>query len=236
MSIDLAQLDDDELEIIRQSLRGPRGRYYSDRAAQLAGVPLRTLNHWTREGHLTSDYELRPKSWSYRDLVLIRLFVWLRSHHHAPIDAAVRVSSVRNELNRPDSELSIVRSHGGVLLIGDEHFDRESGIGVFPDLLTFIADFSLLQSIDVPELGKSRVWGPNLVRPSPNTEISPWIMAGDPCVRGSRLPTASLFVLSRDREMSQDEIAELYNGVVSAETVGEAISLELRLRRLPAAA
>lgn len=236
MSSELAQLGDDELELIRQALRSPRGRYYSDRAAQLAGVPLRTLNHWTREGHLASDYHFRPKAWSYRDLVLIRLFVWLRSRHHVPVDAARRVASVRDELNRPEAELSIVRSHGRVLLIGNENFDRASGIGVFPDLLDFIADFSLLQSLDVPELGKSKVWGPNLVRPSPNTEISPWTMAGDPCVRGSRLPTASLFILNREREMSRDEISELYDGAVSAETVGEAISLESRLRRLPAAA
>ena len=237
MSSELAQLGDDELEQIRQALRSPRGRYYSDRAAQLAGVPLRTLNHWAREGHLVSDYyPERPKAWSYRDLVLIRLFVWLRSRHHVPADAAGRVATVRDELNRPETELSIVRSHGRVLLLGNENFDRASGIGVFTDLLDFLADFSLLQSLDVPELGKSKVWGPNLVRPSPNTAISPWVMGGDPCVRGSRLPTASLFILSREREMSHNEISELYDGVVSAETVGEAILLESRLRRLPAAA
>jgi uncharacterized protein (DUF433 family) len=123
-----------------------------------------------------------------------------------------------------------------VVLLGDEHFDRASGVGVFPDLLTFVADFSLLRTLDVPELGRSKVWGPNLVRPSPNTSISPWIMAGDPCVRGSRLPTASLFVLNRDRELSSLEISELYNGFVAPETVDEAISLEFRLRRLATAA
>src|SRR5438132_692372 len=123
MASELDQLRDEELDSVAQALRSRRGRYLSDRAAQLAGVPLRTLNYWVHEGHLKSDYDpSRPKSWSYRDLVLIRLFVWLRSQHHPPLQAAFRVAAVRDELDRATA-LSVVRSHGRVVLLGDEQFD-----------------------------------------------------------------------------------------------------------------
>src|SRR5436190_22362796 len=92
-------LTSNEVRNLAQAFRRPIGRYTYERAAHLAGVPQRTLHHWAREGVFLPDFDhLRPKKWSYRDLVLVRLFVWMRGQGHKPDDASRRVAMVRRAL------------------------------------------------------------------------------------------------------------------------------------------
>jgi uncharacterized protein (DUF433 family)/DNA-binding transcriptional MerR regulator len=232
----LAELDESEVEVLKEALRTPRGQYAAERGAQLAGVPVRTLYHWARESLLVPDYAGRPMLWSYRDLVFVRLFTWLRSQRVAPQAASQYIDEVRQAVSAGDNNLRHVHAARRLVLLGDETFDRLTGEGFLPLLIHYLDVFNLVEPLTVPELGRSRVWGPNLIRPSTHTAISPWVMSGDPCIRRSRLPTASVFALNQERGLAAAEIVSLYRGAISEDAATDAIELEHRLRRLPLAA
>src|SRR5258708_22990677 len=99
MTADVSTMSVDERFLLIQAFQSPRGRYRADRAGQLSGIPERTVYHWAREGLLVPDYDQdRPKHWSYRDLVYLRLFAWLTSKHHAPATASRHVNRIRTRL------------------------------------------------------------------------------------------------------------------------------------------
>jgi uncharacterized protein (DUF433 family) len=132
----------------------------------------------------------------------------------------------------------IVRGDGRVALLGDEQGDLLSGQQLLEGVLEHLSAFDLLVPVDVEELRagyQSRLWGPNLVRPSDATHMSPWVMSGEPCIEGSRLPTSTVFALSSRRGLSADRIVSLYPGITSEQVV-DAVRLESRLRQMPAAA
>src|ERR1700693_2826986 len=232
----LAELDEFEIEALKEELRTPRGQYAAERAAQLAGVPIRTLYHWAREGLLIPDYTGRPMLWSYRDLVFVRLFTWLRSRHVAPQAVSRYIDEVRQAVSASDNDLTHVRAAQRSVLLGDEIFDRLTGEGFLPLLIHYLDVFNLVGPLNIPELGRGRVWGPNLIRPSAHTSISPWVMSGDPCIHRSRLPTASVFALNQERGLAPVEIVDLYRGAITEAAATDAIELEHRLRRMPLAA
>lgn len=232
----LAGLDESEVEVLKEALRTPRGQYTAQRASQLAGVPLSTLYHWARESLMVPDYAGRPMLWSYRDLVFVRLFTFLRSRNHPPQAVSQYIDHVRDAVSRGHGDLRQIHADKRLVLLGDEAFDRLSGAGFLPMLIEYLDVFSREEPLTVPELGRSRVWGPNLVRPSHHTEIWPWVMSGDPVIRRSRLPTASLFALNQERGLAPAEIVDLYRGTLTVDAVSDAIYLEQRLHRLPLAA
>jgi uncharacterized protein (DUF433 family)/DNA-binding transcriptional MerR regulator len=234
--IEAPALTDEERWQIRQALRFPRGRYSYDRASQLSGIPQRTLHDWARAGIVVPDFDdSRPKHWSYRDLVFLRLVAWLRAMHMPREAASRRMQRIRQLLEQGDEDFAAVHSDGRILLLGDDQFDRMSGQQIFAGTLTYLSTFDLLAPVDVTELGRRRLWGPNLVRPSRRTAISPWVMNGEPCVRNTRVPTSSLFALARNRGLDSLAIAQLYPAV-QPDAILDAIQLERRLRHLPAAA
>lgn len=232
----LAGLDESEVDVLQEALRTPRGQYSAQRASQLAGVPLSTLYHWTRESLLVPDYTGRPMLWSYRDLVFVRLFTFLRSRNHPPQTVSRYIDQVRHTVTSRDADLRDVHARKGLVLLGDEAFDRLTGASFLPMLIEYLDVFNLVEPLNVPELGRSRVWGPNLVRPSQHTEIWPWVMSGDPVIRRSRLPTASLFALNQERRLAPAEIVELYRGALTEDAASDAIALEQRLRHTSLAA
>ena len=92
----------------------------------------------------------------------------------------------------------------------------------------FLAAFDLLEPI--AELGRMRLWRPDLLAPSTLTAISPWVMGGEPVVRATRIPTASLHALRHERGLDTGRIVALYPEL-DVEQVDDAIALEDRLRR-----
>jgi uncharacterized protein (DUF433 family) len=225
--------------LLIQAFQTPRGRYRADRAGQLSGIPERTVYHWARERLLVPDFDLdRPKHWSYRDLVYLRLFAWLRSKHHTPATASKHVERIRSRLIEEATDPLIVRGDSRVALLGDEQVDQLTGQQLLAGVLEHLSTFDLLVPVDVEELRvghRSHLWGPNLVRPSDATRISPWVMSGEPCIEGSRLPTSTVFTLSSRRGLSASHIVGLYPGITE-DQVADAVRLESRLRSPAAAA
>ncbi|MFP5317890.1 MAG: DUF433 domain-containing protein [Acidimicrobiia bacterium] len=218
-----------EQQLVLFAFRHPRGRYTTERAGQLSGVPARTLYDWAEAGVLEPDFgNARPKAWSYRDLSFARLLAWLRQQGHDRPDAAARVSALRAVMADAAQEVTEVRSNGSVVLLGEETVDRLTGQQILGGMARFLEVFDLLEPI--AELGRKRLWGPDLLTPSHLTVISPWVMGGQPVVRSTRIPTASLHALRKERGLDTARILALYPEL-DAERIDDAIELEDRLRR-----
>ncbi|HVV37563.1 MAG TPA: DUF433 domain-containing protein [Acidimicrobiales bacterium] len=191
-------------------------------------MPQRTLHDWAQKRVFVPDFnDLRPKQWSYRDLVLVRLFVWLRGAGQTPANASRHVDLVRSLLETAsDDALPVLRGDHRALLIEDEQFDRATGDQIMEGLGALMSVFDFAQ--ELPDVGKP-MWGPNLVRPSEYTSILPLVMAGEPCIATTRITTANVWTLQHDRGLSAGEIADLYPGLNKLQ-VRDAIELESKLR------
>jgi uncharacterized protein (DUF433 family)/DNA-binding transcriptional MerR regulator len=224
------QLSPAERHDLLHALRGPRGRYIAARAAQLSGVPERTVYHWATQKILVPDFaSQRPKNWSYRDLVYLRLLVFLRSHGVDLDEAAALTSRLKDEFSDPTRNVdTVVSSAAGGFALGPGMVeDQLTGQRAFDTMAAYVGTFDLLAPLE--SRSPRQVWGPNLVRPSRRTAISPWVLSGEPVVRDSRIPTATLYALATARGLRPTDIAELYP-VLDEEAVDDALGLETRLR------
>lgn len=210
-----------------RALRYPRGRYDAERAHQLSAIPARTLHDWATSGVLVPDwFAAKPRGWSYRDIVYARLLAWLRSKHMDRAAAAARVGHLRELMTTAEINPS-VRSDGTIFLIGNENADRFSGQQAFDGLVEILDVFSLTEPIE--GVSRGELSGPSLIRPSQHTFISPWVLAGEPCVNGSRVPSSSLYALNVDRGLDAAAIHRLYQAL-PIEAITDAIDFETRLR------
>lgn len=225
-------LTDDERQGLREALRRPRGRYEAARAAQLSGVPQRTVYYWANHDVLVPDYiEDRPKAWSYRDLVFLRLTAWLRGHNIPLVDVVEKVQEWRRYFAAaPPGISTVIHTDGVGLSLGPLREDELTGQGAFEELVAHTVSFDVLAPVTNEHDERHRLWGPNLIRPSARTAISPWVLSGEPCLRRTRITTAGLYAMHRDRGLSADDLAELYPGV-GAEAIDDGITLESRLRQ-----
>jgi len=226
-------MDEREAKAILYFLRHPRGRYLAERASQLSGIPLSTLYDWRRNEIYVPDFAAAsPATWSYRDLIFLRLLAWLRQVGMQRPLASQLVGDVKGMASRGE-RIWQLRADRNTLLINEERTSRFSDL---PNMLPFDTLFDLLSTFDmlepVDELrprGRHRIWAPHLVTPSPCTRISPYVLAGDPCVEKTRIPTSSVYALREERGLSSSDIVRLYPGLV-ADAVDDAYLLERRLR------
>lgn len=147
--------------------------------------------------------------------------------------AAVKVDGIRRQLSE-GVEVRNIHATKWDIVLNDTHGDA------LPDdrdnLLPSQEFYSLLGTFDlhepIEELRSKRhgaIWAPDLVTPSVHSVISPWVLAGDPCITRTRIPTASVFALHMERALSATAIVSLYPGL-TVEAVGDVIALERRLR------
>lgn len=229
-----ADMDDVTRRVIALALRHPRGRYSAERASQLSGVPKSTIYDWRRERIFTPDFTAAfPAMWSYRDLVLLRLLAWLRQGGMARPLAAENVADVKQQLTNGKQVRLIRATRRDVILDdGDGTVVSDDRANLLPssDFYGLLAAFDLHEPIAELRPGNDRpVWAPDLVRPSDHSFISPMVMAGDPCIERTRIPTSAIHALHVERQLPVGSIVELYPGL-TPEVAEDAISLERRLR------
>jgi uncharacterized protein (DUF433 family) len=228
------ELTEAERKAISYALRHPRGRYAAERASQLSGVPRSTIYDWRREQVFAPDFtHAQPVMWSYRDLVLLRLLAWLRQGGMPRPVAAQKVGLVRAHLSS-GSEVRFIRATArDVILRGaDDAVFEDDRDNLLPstDFYDLLATFDLHEPID--ELRSARrgpVWAPHLVTPSAHSFISPSVLAGDPCIERTRIPTSAIHALHTERDLPVAAIVDLYPGLTVQAAEG-AIDLERRLR------
>jgi len=146
--------------------------------------------------------------------------------------AAHRVDVLRDSLAAANIDPIVVadpsvRSDGTVFLIGRERSDRFTGQQVFDALIPLLDVFELVEPIE--GVSKGSLWGPSLIRPSDYTYISPNVVAGEPCIVNSRVPTGTIHALHAERGLSVDGIGEFYPQL-EERGIKDAIALEGRLR------
>ena len=229
-----ADLTETERETIAHALRHERGRYSAERASQLSGIPKSTVYNWRRERILEPDFTVAtPVMWSYRDLVLLRLLAWLRQGGMQRPLAAKKIRYVKKKLSS-GAGIRLIHATRQDLVLDDAHgtaFDDDRD-NLLPssDFYGLLATFDLHEPIKELRSSHDRpVWAPNLVTPSEHSFISPWVMAGDPCVERTRIPTAAIYALRSERALPVGAIVELYPGL-TAQAAQDAIRLEGRLR------
>ena len=213
------------------ALRHPRGRYTNARTSQLSGIPGSTLYEWGRHGVYAPDFGAEsPKAWSYRDLVYLRLLAWLRQGGMERYIAAEQVSTLKKQVAEGRSVRRIYADRS-TLIVDDEDSNRVGGVNILPfdDLSKLLRVFDIAEPVKELRGKVGRLWAPDLVEPSLFTSITPWVMAGDPCVTNTRIPTSSIHALRAERGLNDAEIVELYPGL-SIEAVKDADLLERRLR------
>ncbi len=140
--------------------------------------------------------------------------------------ASKRVHLIRDVLatDHIDPSVRADREHA---FLADETFDRFSGQQAFDSVTTLLDMFDIAQPIK--DVSNTAMWGPGLVYPSAHTHISPWVLAGEPCVIRSRIPTSALFALRQERKLTTEKIGLLYPHIATA-AIDDAINLEKRLR------
>lgn len=216
------------------ALRFPRGRYSATRASHLSGVPERTVYDWASQGVLVPDYhDGRPKLWSYRDLVYLRLLARLRGEGIPRRRASAAVHQVRQRIAEGDNAATAIRVVDKVVLIGQDAHDALTGQGVLANVVDLARPFDLLEPIE--GVNRHPSWGPDLIEPTTMTYISPHVLAGEPCINDTRIPTSALLALVENRHLDPGRVVALYPQITE-EQVEDAVFLERRMRQLAAAA
>lgn len=225
MAADRARTPDDR-RAIRAALLLPLGRYDSERAAQLAGIPRRTLNYWFQKGLYVPDLP-DGHLWTYRDLVYVRLLAWLSSKGDLSIrHLADKVAHVKARLEDPHEKFIAVASQGAELLAKGEYIDQESGELVIHAVADMFSEHEL--TLDSGNVGRSQRWWPDLLHPAAHLVIRPDVLAGEPCLERSRISTAGLYALHEERGLTPTKIARLYPERTPSE-IESAIEFETRL-------
>jgi uncharacterized protein (DUF433 family) len=220
-----------EQKAVMYSLRHARGRYLTERAGQLSGIPRSTLYEWRRKGVYLPDFDQAdPIAWSYRDLVFLRLLGWLRQLGMPRTIASEQVGEVKDRIAQ-GAQIQKIGASKFTLVIDDGLTQLgEQNLLPFEDFQSLLSTFDLLEPIEeLRRPGRNRLWAPNLVTPSPHTFISPWVLGGDPCVDETRIPTASIYALREERGLSTRKIVALYPGLKD-DAAEDAYRLERRLR------
>ena len=94
-------------------------------------------------------------------------------------------------------EVRYLYANRETLLADAERVNRVTGASLLPfdNLSALFRVFNILEPVRELSSEHRRLWAPDLVQPSLHTFISPWVMAGDPCVAQTRIPTASIHAL-----------------------------------------
>jgi uncharacterized protein (DUF433 family)/DNA-binding transcriptional MerR regulator len=208
-----------------------RGVYDTRRAAALAGVPLRTLNDWARNGVYRPSISPHPRGrlWSWFDLIALRAIDWIRRTGSAPDVPTVPFRSIRQTLQQLDKEgLSRDAAHALAVSPRGEFFtmsDHRLAVRATPDRQIASPDI-------LPLVAPYGARGPDLLEPRPLLRIIPGKLHGEPHVLNTRIPSAALYSLHRSG-YTDAQILEMYPDV-SAEALRQAVDLEESLQGLAA--
>lgn len=204
-----------------------QGSYSADRAAGLAGVPRRTLYYWAKHGILDpSVSNIKPRLWSYNDVLALRLIDWLR----------------RDKEETPFPRASMHQIRQLLSSVQDLGHRLERGLPVWIDPNSFVVvelegqkavplGKKLLQTgLDAPGLDLLLPYGstgPDLRWPRPTLRMLPGKLSGQPHVVDTRIETFAIAALA-GRGLSTENIVELYPAL-TVTNVQEAIDLEAQV-------
>jgi uncharacterized protein (DUF433 family) len=226
-----------EAQKIRPTIE-TQGFYATSQVSRLTRIPISTLYEWRRRGIIRPSLEfvecgmVADEGYSYSDMTLIRIIKALRDKHLDFDSAAKAIRHLYERLGPPDRGWANEK----VYLVGNHiYVDRpdpwqitdatEMGQKVmeilFGDLFEELREGDEEASIIVPPQFRKYV------------QVKPNIMGGEPVVRDTRIPTATLVALLANHDIN--ELKRLYKRI-PAEKIEKAIEYERYLDRQAAIA
>jgi uncharacterized protein (DUF433 family)/DNA-binding transcriptional MerR regulator len=223
--------------IVRPAIES-QGFYSTSQVSRLARIPASTLYEWRRRGIIRPSLELveggllADEGYSYSDLTLVRIIKALRDKHLDFDSAAKALRHLYERLGPPDRGWANEK----VYVIGNRiYVDRpdewqvtdatELGQKVmemlFGDLFEELREGDEEASIIVPPQYRKYV------------QVKPDVMGGEPVVRDTRIPTATLVALLANHDIG--ELKKLYRRI-PPEKIEKAIEYERYLDRQVATA
>jgi uncharacterized protein (DUF433 family) len=208
------------------SIDPDRGVYHARRAAALAGIPLRTLYHWSHTGFFAPSVSPDPRDylWSWGDLLALRAIDWLRRKKDDPELPRASIHDIRAALAELEKDglprhklRELAVSSDGMLF-----FHVPDGRTVRADSGRQAALPGVLHLVSAYD-GR----GPDLLAPRPLLRILPGKLHGEPHVMHTRISTAVLYELHCEG-YSDEQIRRMYPDV-SGDALLQAIELEQSL-------
>ena len=215
-----------------------QGFYSTSQVSRLARIPVSTIYEWRRRGIIRPSLELveggllADEGYSYSDLTLVRIIKALRDRRLDFDSAANALRHLYARLGPPDRGWANEK----VYVIGNRiYVDRpdewqvtdatELGQKVmeilFGDLFEELREGDEEASIIVPPQFRKYV------------QVKPEVMSGEPVVRDTRIPTATLVALLANHDIK--ELKKLYRRI-PPEKIEKAIEYERYLDRQVATA
>ncbi|MBN1862520.1 MAG: DUF433 domain-containing protein [Dehalococcoidales bacterium] len=210
-----------------------QGFYSTAQVSRLARIPVSTVYEWRRRGIIRPSLELveggliADEGYSYSDLTLIRIIKALRDKHLDFDSAATALRHLYERLGPPDWGWANEK----VYVVGNRiYVDRpdewevtdatEMGQRVmemlFGDLFEELREGDEEASIIVPPQFRKYV------------QVRPEIMGGEPVIRDTRIPTATIVALLANHDIN--ELKKLYRRI-PPEKIEKAIEYERYLDR-----
>jgi uncharacterized protein (DUF433 family)/DNA-binding transcriptional MerR regulator len=181
-------------------------------ASKMSGASVSQLRYWHREGILVPEVEhsSSPYLYSFRDVVALRTFAWLRGDHslqqiRKSLDIVRDLDAVQHPseyvLVKLGKSIGFKRLDGAMIDVGKEP-GQELVLGTLADVF---AQFETH--------GKRRV--DPLVHPRPQVEVNPDRLGGWPTIKGTRIPYDTIALLIEDGTVSPGEAGDYYPGVTA---------------------
>ena len=189
-------------------------------AVKLSGATSHQLSYWRRNGLLVpeAEHEKRPYLYSFRDVIALRTFVWLRVDHSLQQIRQSIVTLHELEMVRHPSEYKLVKLGSS---IGVQHEGAtidvadEPGQEVLGSLQDVFGEFETRQGRRVERLAS----------PHPGIEVDPLRLGGWPTIEGTRVPYDAVTQLLADGSVTPDQVPYYYPSV-SADAAREALEFE----------
>jgi len=206
-----------------------QGFYTTAHVSRLTGIPTSTLYQWRERGIIRPSLQMMDRKkvvaegYSYSDLTLIRILKALRDKHLDFTSAGNALRHLYERLGPPNKgwaneRVYVVRGH----IFADRPDEWEvtdaTGFGqkvaevMFGDLFEELRDLEEGASLIVPTQFRKYV------------QIDPEIMGGEPVIRDTRLPTATVLAML-DRYKTIDKLVQLYRPI-PREKIERAIEYE----------
>lgn len=193
-------------------------------ASKMSGASTHQLAYWRNTDVLVPEVEsqTRPYLYSFRDVVALRTFAWLRADHS--LQAIRKSLDTIRELDMVDhpANYRLVKMGSTIGVVGDDQHAidllRNPGQETVGTLEDVFAKF---------QTKKRRTVDP-LLHPRAGVEVNPNRLGGWPTITGTRVPFDIVASLIADGTVAPEHVADYYPGV-SADAARDALDYQLSI-------
>ena len=191
-------------------------------ASKMSGASIDQLAHWRSTKVLRPELESSkpPYLYSFRDIVALRTFAWLRGDHSLQLIRKSLDTLRELDLVEHPSSYQLVKlgSSIGIHLAADHAIDlaKNPGQATVGSLADVFADFETIKHRRVDPL----------LHPRDGVEVNPGRLGGWPTITGTRIPYDVVAGLIEDGSISAERVGDYYPGV-SPQAARDALDFQL---------